>query len=213
MKPKYTAVYEALLQRIQRMNPGDKLESEAKLAENFKVAPMTVRRALEMLANEGRTIGQRGRGTFVVDPLTLQGSGIDVLKGANARLISATIESAGNPFEQMGLSGEEFVYRMVHTRFVGDKVVAVQNSMLVASAFTGLLGRDLTRSLSDILAEDGLSITETDIGMGLPDMRETQLLELDEPQACLSITQRWGKDPVRAISVTLVRTDRWTIRL
>ncbi len=213
MKPKYTAVYEALLQRIETMNPGDKLESEAKLAEDFKVAPMTVRRALEMLANQGRTVGHRGRGTFVASPSSFRGSGMDLLESSEARLISARIESAGSDEPFMGVSAHDFVYRMVHTRHVSGHVVGVQTSLLVASAFEGLLGRDLTRSLSDILADDGLTITETDLGIIKPGKREAELLELSEPASCLSITQRWGSQPVRAVSVTLVRTDRWTIRL
>ena len=67
MEPKYAKVYEALLERISGMNPGERLDSEVKLASSFKVSPMTVRRALMLLRQNGLTVGIPGRGTFVAD--------------------------------------------------------------------------------------------------------------------------------------------------
>lgn len=67
MEPKYAKVYEALLERISGMSPGERLDSEVKLASSFKVSPMTVRRALMLLSQNGLTVGIPGRGTFVAD--------------------------------------------------------------------------------------------------------------------------------------------------
>ncbi len=47
------------------LRPGDRLPSEVMLCEQYEVSPMTVRRALNMLLDEGLVIAERGRGTFV----------------------------------------------------------------------------------------------------------------------------------------------------
>ncbi|AKE41839.1 GntR family transcriptional regulator [Corynebacterium kutscheri] len=70
VKAKYAEVYEALVARIEQMNPGDRLESEVQLASSFNVSPMTIRRALMLLSQEGRTIGMPGRGTYIAQPNT-----------------------------------------------------------------------------------------------------------------------------------------------
>jgi GntR family transcriptional regulator len=47
------------------LRPGDQLPSEAQLVERYGVSPMTVRRALNLLANQGMVVAEQGRGTFV----------------------------------------------------------------------------------------------------------------------------------------------------
>jgi len=45
--------------------PGDRLPSEAQLCERYGVSPMTVRRVINILADQDVVIAERGRGTFV----------------------------------------------------------------------------------------------------------------------------------------------------
>ncbi len=45
--------------------PGDQLPSEAQLCERYDVSPMTVRRAVNLLVDQGFVIAEQGRGTFV----------------------------------------------------------------------------------------------------------------------------------------------------
>jgi GntR family transcriptional regulator len=52
------------------LRPGDRVPSEAQLCERYAVSPMTARRALNILLDEGLVAGERGRGTFV-RPLVL----------------------------------------------------------------------------------------------------------------------------------------------
>lgn len=48
-----------------RLRPGDRLPSEVQLCEQYEVSPMTVRRALNALLDDGLVSAERGRGTFV----------------------------------------------------------------------------------------------------------------------------------------------------
>jgi DNA-binding GntR family transcriptional regulator len=66
-QPVYAQLAESLHQQILAgtYRPGDRLPSEAMLVEAFKVSPMTVRRAINLLASQGVVTTARGSGTFV----------------------------------------------------------------------------------------------------------------------------------------------------
>lgn len=50
--------------------PGSRLPSESQLCQKYKVSPMTVRRAINLLADQGTVSTSQGKGTFV-KPLNL----------------------------------------------------------------------------------------------------------------------------------------------
>ena len=52
------------------LRPGDQLPSEAQLCERYGVSPMTVRRAINLLSDQGMVVAEQGRGTFV-KPITM----------------------------------------------------------------------------------------------------------------------------------------------
>jgi GntR family transcriptional regulator len=47
------------------LRPGDQLPSEAQLVARYSVSPMTVRRAINILVDQGMVVAQQGRGVFV----------------------------------------------------------------------------------------------------------------------------------------------------
>ena len=47
------------------LRPGDQFPSEAQLCHRYEVSPMTVRRAINILVDQGIVIAEQGRGTFV----------------------------------------------------------------------------------------------------------------------------------------------------
>ena len=71
-EPAYAQLVHILLGQIAAgaFRPGDRLPSEAQLCEWHGVSPMTVRRAINILADRGVVIAEQGRGTFV-KPLEL----------------------------------------------------------------------------------------------------------------------------------------------
>ena len=66
-QPIYAQLAESLRQQILAGNyrPGEKLPSENMLVKMCKVSPMTVRRAINLLASQGTVTTARGSGTFV----------------------------------------------------------------------------------------------------------------------------------------------------
>jgi GntR family transcriptional regulator len=71
-EPAYAQLVRILLGQIAAgvYRPGDRLPSEAQLCESYGVSPMTVRRVINILADQGVVITEQGRGTFV-KPLEL----------------------------------------------------------------------------------------------------------------------------------------------
>lgn len=66
-QPVYVQLAESMHQKILAgvYQPGEKLPSETMLVEMYKVSPMTVRRAVNLLASQSIVTTTRGSGTFV----------------------------------------------------------------------------------------------------------------------------------------------------
>lgn len=66
-EPAYAQLVRILLGQIAAgvFRPGDRLPSEAQLCERYGVSPMTVRRVINILIDQGVVLGEQGRGTFV----------------------------------------------------------------------------------------------------------------------------------------------------
>ncbi len=108
-EPAYAQLVRILIAQIAAgvFRPGDRLPSEAQLCERYGVSPMTVRRVVNILADQGLVTTERGRGTFV-RPLELATATFDLgrlqelfrdedqstVKFLEARITSATERAA-----------------------------------------------------------------------------------------------------------------------
>jgi len=79
-EPAYVQLASLLRRRVASglLRPGDQLPSEAQLCRRYKVSPMTVRRAINTLADQGVVVTAQGRGTFV-RPVELRDATFDLL--------------------------------------------------------------------------------------------------------------------------------------
>jgi DNA-binding GntR family transcriptional regulator len=103
-EPAYAQLVGILRRKIAAgiFRPGDRLPSEAQLCERYGVSPMTVRRVVNILVDQGVVIAEQGRGTFV-RPLELGTATFDLdrlqrlFRGegrATVKLLEAQITSA-----------------------------------------------------------------------------------------------------------------------
>jgi DNA-binding GntR family transcriptional regulator len=119
--PAYLQIAETLADRVTTgvYPAGSRLPSGAELCTEFSVSPMTVRRALTILQDQGLVSGIRGRGTFArsidlgdsvfrLDSLT--GDWLD--ESAEIRLLSASMTRADEKVAAMlGIEpGERMIY-------------------------------------------------------------------------------------------------------
>ena len=78
-EPAYSQLANILRQQISEgfFRPGDQLPSEAQLCRRYGISPMTVRRSINFLSDQGVVSTAQGRGTFV-RPLELSAATFDL---------------------------------------------------------------------------------------------------------------------------------------
>jgi DNA-binding GntR family transcriptional regulator len=66
-EPTYLQLVRILQEQITsgELRPGDRLPSESQLCKHHDVSPMTVRRAINILVDQGVVLAEQGKGTFV----------------------------------------------------------------------------------------------------------------------------------------------------
>lgn len=119
---------------------GDRLPSEAQLCERYGVSPMTVRRAINILADQGVVTARQGRGTFV-RPLELSTATFDLgslqqlfrdesqstVKILEARITPATEKTARKLAIEIG-DRTVFIRRLI---FQGDEAVLLHREHVI----------------------------------------------------------------------------------
>lgn len=99
--------------------PGDQLPSEAQLCERYGVSPMTVRRAINTLVDQGVVSAEQGRGTFV-KPIAL-GEAVFQLKELQD-LFSNTERTTVNVLETRIVKADERIARKLDIS-IGDRTI------------------------------------------------------------------------------------------
>jgi GntR family transcriptional regulator len=149
--------------------PGSGLPSEAALGEQFRVSRITVRRALQDLANEGYVERRHGRGTFVLDrhdkfPPAPPISVLDSLRKAQLETTVdvVTVETRRPPDAVRGALelGRElealYVLRVRHDKVDGDPLM-ISEAWLPAHLAGRVTRRALTKQpLFELLAAAGI---------------------------------------------------------
>ena len=169
---------------------GDRLPPERDLAQLYGCSLITVRRALDELAREGRLQRRQGRGTFVLAP-RLDVGGLDALSfteemqrrglGAETRLIAARPEAADEAVAKaLDLEPGSPTLYVERLRLGGGEPLLLEMVHLPAERFPGLLASDLEHgSLYDVLTERyGTSVARSLEGLEpvLLPAREAKLL-------------------------------------
>jgi DNA-binding GntR family transcriptional regulator len=201
-EPAYLQLANILRQQIAGglYRPGDQLPSEAQLCRRYSISPMTVRRSINLLADQGVVSTAQGRGTFVRS-LELDKAIFDLnalhdlfdlghegsVRLLDVRVVSADERTAARLHLQVG---EPAIYiRRLFTRhsqpvfyhrayLVYDPTRPIVEAELDATSLHGLF----TSSRSDLLKCGKLSIEAT-----LMNEEEAALLERPFPAAAFSL--------------------------
>lgn len=103
----YRVIYEDLKRRISEggLRPEDKLPSEEEIAQTYSVSKITVKKALELLKEDGLIHRVQGQGTFVAASEAPKEE--PSAAPAASRLIGLVLEHVSSPF------GLDMMYRMI----------------------------------------------------------------------------------------------------
>jgi GntR family transcriptional regulator len=162
--PLYHQLKLALMSAIEsgQWEAGQQLPNEGKLAESFGVSKITVRQALQELADLGYVRREQGRGTFVSKPKLDQGpreltSFSEEMRRhrlkPSSRVLEKHVTKAGQrAAEALQLREEEPVFVLKRLRIAEDEPMGVQTAHIPLSLVPGLLDEDLENvSLYEVL--------------------------------------------------------------
>lgn len=164
-------VYEQIQELISRLGlkPGDRLNTEAELAELFGASRSTVREALRQLEQEGIVHAVQGQGRFISAPASLRverpmtkyESITEVLEARGYRVSSAVLEvSTGEADEEeaeaLHIERGAEVIRLLRIRYGDEEPLVVSANTLPRATLPGPVEhRDWSASLTATLAAHG----------------------------------------------------------
>lgn len=145
----YLQVRDAMTQRIMagEWRPGTAVPNETDLARELGVSPGTMRKALDMIENEGLVSRRQGRGTFVNDPTSpILATRYNKIRGPDGERIVGTIStlevsegpSNDEERERLRLRESEIVCRIRRTRSHNTRTYMTETAILPDALFPGL---------------------------------------------------------------------------
>lgn len=196
--PLYFQLKELFLEKIENeeLKEGDKIPSESELQDIFGISRATVRKAIELLVNEGFMEKNKGKGTFVKlrkieEDLPLLKSFTEEMMGRSAtkkvllaeyNIVSPKINSL------LKVSSQEEVFHLKRLMIVDGQPLGILDSY-IPKRFKLSLNEDYSKSLYRILEKNGIKIKEADqtIEASMPTNEEIRFMGLKAPFPTLII--------------------------
>jgi DNA-binding GntR family transcriptional regulator len=189
--PHWRRIEVALRDRIDRLQPGDPLPSDATLCREFGVSRMTARNAVARLVEDGLVVRVSGRGTFVAEPpahrradrlLTFSHEMRRRGRRPWSRLLAREIRPS-TPAEAsaLGIRASEPVVVVRRVRCADDEPVALETAVLIAGVAAAVLAADVEQgSLHEALAKGGWHLRRgsATIGAAAATAEDARLLDL-----------------------------------
>lgn len=220
---KHVLVREYVRSVIVNAEPGTPAPSERDLAEQFGVARMTVRHAIDALVAQGLLERVAGRGTFVTKPLIDMQMRLSAYteemerrgKRPTSNTLLARREAAG-PGVARALEIEEgtSIAHWQRLRLADGVPMAIQHVYLSLDLFPNFLDEQLPSSLYTWFAMRDLMPTwgEDSVLAGIATEEEAGLLDLEPGAPVLHISRRaFCRENVVEVTRSVYRADRYTL--
>jgi GntR family transcriptional regulator len=167
--PLYYQLKESILNAVKNkeFDVGDRLPSERELAEYHNISRMTVKKAVDILVDNGYLLRKQGSGTFVTD--YQQSYSISPLlsftkemekKGLNytTKILNFTEIKDQNAAAKMNLDSEAKLFKLERLRLIENKPFLLENTYLAAENFSNLKKDELENNSLFKLIKDKYNI-------------------------------------------------------
>lgn len=196
--------------------------SERELVQQFGVARMTVRQAMDALVAEGLLERVPGRGTFVAKPRNEVGRLLSFSAEMQRRGLMSESQTILARREQAGpgvaraldLTEGDAVIHWKRLRRADGQPMCIEDAYLNEVLLPGFLQSGMPTSLYHALAMRGLRPTwaEDSVTADLPTAEEAQVLEVAPTSPVLRVARRAvAADKVVEVSRSVYRADRFTL--
>ncbi len=188
---------------------GDRLPSENQLAASFKMARLTVHRALRELAQEGVIRRMHGLGsvvapTRITSPIVRIHNIADEVRGRGQRFGATvmrleTVAATGEIADAMEVAEGTPLFHSAIVYHADDAPVQLEDRFVKPSFAPSYIEQDFTiQSTTDYLqAITPATAAEHVIEAVMPDPRMRKLLSFDKGEACLIVSRKtWVGDAV-----------------
>jgi len=182
-------------------NIGSPLPAEIRLAEEFGVSRMTIRKAIDLLVNCGLVVRRHGSGTYVVkkdvhqETMNLTGL-VEVMHEQGREVVSEVLEFNVMPAppaiaSQLRIKIDEQIYYSRRVRYVDGKSLMVEDSYMPMKLFRNLSVAHLEGSKFSYIEDECHIIVcgnYESLTPVLADRQMAKLLNIDELTPILRIT-------------------------
>lgn len=173
--PLYYQLKESILKAVknQDFKIGERLPSERELAEYHNISRMTVKKAVDILVDDGYLFRKQGSGTFVNDyqqsysisPLMsftkeMEKKGLNY----NSKILNFNKIKSENIALKMNLDSKENLYHLQRLRLIENKPFLLENTYLSATKFKNLTKEKIKNSslFKIIKNEYNIQLTEAE---------------------------------------------------
>ncbi|KRL83214.1 GntR family transcriptional regulator [Ligilactobacillus equi] len=201
--PRYIKIHNEIQSRIEKgyWQVGQRIPAERELAQEFMVSRMTLRQALQTLVDEGVLERRIGAGTFVAQrKIQDKMSGITSFteltrrqgKVPSSQTVSYLVtEPSLSEAEKLELAENQKILRMERIRFADDEPICFEVAALPFDMVADYRQSQVTTSLYQTLADDGLRIgrAQQTVSATVASERIAELLKVKRGSAILMLRQ------------------------
>lgn len=228
-QPLHDQIRETIAEQIRSgvIPPGARLQSERDLADQMGVSRVTIRRALDALAEDGLVRATRGSGRFVSDAalaeppnvlLSFTELGAERGLKASSRVLRTIVRPASfEEAEQFGVAPGADVFQLYRLRMLDEVAVALDATRVPLACAPELPTVDFTRaSLYAVLDAAGASLVRADYTTEAVAANADQARQLGvkpgSPLLLARTTSFDASDRVVELGETTYRSDRYRFR-
>jgi len=191
---KYLEIYGIIKDRILTGNykSNTKIPDGASLGREFNCSELTIKKALDILVNDGLVVRKRGSGSYVKRPLSTQAPKHLYGTTKNAEVSNQRLETKVLDFsvvpatqflsERLNCEEGDMLYHLVRVRIIDDEPHVIEDTFMPINVITGLSRQHIESSLYSYINNVlGLKIHSSTMEITVPNATELESEHLNVP--------------------------------